>query len=165
MDALEALKTRRSVRRYLPAGVGRQELEEIADAARLAPSANNAQPWEFVVVTRPETREELAALAPNTAFLGNAPACIVIFCRASDHSLADGCAAATSLLIAATAKGLASCWVAGAGMPYASAVARLLKARGHHELVAIVAIGHGAEETALRPPKRLLADVLHWEEL
>ena len=144
----------------------REAIEALVDAARLAPTANNAQPWEFVVVTREETREKIAALAENGAFIGNAPVCIAVFCRETDHSLEDGCAAVENILIAATALGLGTCWVGGAGARYADDVARLLKARGHHRLIALVAVGTStAEETTLRPPKRLLADVLHWEVL
>ncbi len=163
MDAIEAIKRRRSVRRFLPRQLKRHVVEALVDAARLAPTADNAQPWEFVAVTRPESRERIAALSPNTAFVGNAPLCIAVFCRETDHSLEDGCAAVQNILIAATAQGLASCWIAGAGMPYAAEIGTLLKARGHHHLVALVALGHAAEDLGMRPPKRLLEDVLHWE--
>ena len=51
MDAILALKTRRSVRAYEPRPVPREIIEDIIDCGRLAASANNVQPWEFVVVT------------------------------------------------------------------------------------------------------------------
>jgi nitroreductase len=163
MDAIEALKTRRSVRRYLPKKVTRGQIEAMLDAARFAPTACNAQPWEFVVITGSETRARIAELGDNCAFLEHAPACVAVFCRETDHGLEDGCAAVQSLLIAATALGLASCWVAGAGAKYAPEVAKLLGARGHHRLIALVALGYAAEESTLRPPRRLLEDVVHWE--
>ncbi|HAI85465.1 MAG TPA: nitroreductase family protein, partial [Firmicutes bacterium] len=50
MDAIEAIKGRRSVRRYLSDSVPREIIEDIVDCGRLAPSARNDQPWEFVVV-------------------------------------------------------------------------------------------------------------------
>ena len=163
MDALEALKNRRSVRRYLPRKVPRSDIEALIEAARFAPSADNAQPWEFVVVTAQKTREQIAALGDNAAFLENAPACVAVFCRHTEHSIEDGCAAVQSILIAATARGLGSCWIAGAGMEYAPQVAKLLKARGHHHLIALVALGFAAGESTLRPAKRLPGDVCHWE--
>lgn len=51
MDTLEAIKTRRSIRRYTDEAVSREQLEEIIQAGRYAPSAENRQPWRFVVVT------------------------------------------------------------------------------------------------------------------
>ncbi len=163
MDAFEALKKRRSVRRFLPDPVSRAVIEEILDAARYAPSADNTQPWEFVVITRRQTLEELASHIPNAPFLGNAPAAVAVFCRQSEHFVEGGAAAVQSILIAATAKGLGSCWIPALDMPYEKQIARLLRARGHHRLLALVAIGYGAEETNLRPAKRLLEDMLHWE--
>jgi nitroreductase len=51
MDTLEAIRTRRSVRSYTGGKIPRADLETIVDAARLAPSGNNKQPWDFIVVT------------------------------------------------------------------------------------------------------------------
>jgi len=51
MEAIEALKTRRCVRVYTGQSVPREVIEDIIDCARLAPTARNEQPWEFVVVT------------------------------------------------------------------------------------------------------------------
>ncbi|HRZ17097.1 MAG TPA: nitroreductase family protein, partial [Candidatus Hydrogenedentes bacterium] len=60
MDALEALRTRRSVRRYAPGReIPRDTLGQIVDCGRLAASARNTQPWEFVVVTDPGRLAEI----------------------------------------------------------------------------------------------------------
>ena len=74
MDCLEALKTRRSVRRYKPDMIPEQDLLEIMDAGRLAPTAGNFQPWEFIIARDKETiaalrdatydRQELFATSP-----------------------------------------------------------------------------------------------------
>jgi nitroreductase len=165
MDVFDAIKARRSCRRFLPRAVARADIEAVVDAARYAPSANNAQPWEFVVVADQAMREELAAVCEEGAFLGNAPAVVAIFCRACDHALEAGAAACQTLLLAATARGLASCWVAGAGTGGTAAIEKLLGARGNQQSVALVALGYGEEETELRPSRRLLSDVLHWEHL
>jgi nitroreductase len=163
VDALEAIKRRCSVRRFLPRPVARDDIRALVDAARLAPTADNAQPWEFVAVTRPELRKQIAALGSNAGFAGSAPVVIAVFCRATDHCVEDGCAAVENLLIAATARGLGSCWITGEGARYAGDVARLLRARGHQRLIALVAVGYAAESAHLRPTKRLLDDVLYWE--
>jgi nitroreductase len=51
MNVIEAMHSRRSIRSYTPQPVDRATIEEIVDCARLAPTAMNDQPWEFVVVT------------------------------------------------------------------------------------------------------------------
>ena len=51
MDALTCIKTRRSIRQYKDKPIGNDILKEIIDAARLAPTARNTQPWHFIVVT------------------------------------------------------------------------------------------------------------------
>lgn len=163
MDAFEALKTRRSVRAY-DAGraVPREMLEQLADCARLAASARNAQPWEFVVVTGPAVRAEIASLASHGKFIADAPACIAVFCREGDYYLEDGCAATQNILVAARALGLGTCWVAADKKDYAPAVARVLDAPGGMKLVSLVAVGWPASVPS--PAKRPLGEVLHWEK-
>lgn len=163
MDAFEALTTRRSVRVY-DAGkpVPREMLEQLVDCGRLAASARNAQPWEFVVVTDPALRADIAALANHGRFIADAAACVAVFCRDGDYYLEDGCAATQNILVAARARGLGSCWVAGDKKDYAPAVARLLGAPGGMKLVSLVAVGWPA--TVPSPAKRSLDEVLHWEK-
>ena len=81
MDAIEAIKTRRSVRRYTSEPIPDEVLEELIDCARLAPSGHNEQPWTFVVITDPEVRERLAQEAKKGRFIAEAPACVAVFCR------------------------------------------------------------------------------------
>ncbi|MBC7107090.1 MAG: nitroreductase family protein, partial [Firmicutes bacterium] len=58
---LEAIRRRRSVRRYRPDPVERETVDRLLDAARWAPSAGNLQPWFFYVVTEARLKRELAA--------------------------------------------------------------------------------------------------------
>lgn len=161
MDALEALRTRRSVRAYSAAPVSRGMLEQIVDCARLAPSANNLQPWEFVVVTEGEMLRKIAAAANHGPFIASAQACVAVLCKQGRYYLEDGSAATQNLLLAAHALGLGACWVAGDKKPYAEEVAGWLGAPPEYRLVSLVAIGHPAEDS--HPPKRPLPSVLHWE--
>ncbi len=163
MDTFDTIKKRQSIRRFLPEPIPRGDLEGLIEAARLAPSAHNTQPWEFVIVRKEETKEQLAAVAENGAFMANAPAVIVVCCRRTDHALEDGCAAVENMLLAATSKGIGSCWIAGAGKPYAEEVKQIIKTPGHQQLIALIALGYAAEQPTLRPSKRLLDDLLHWE--
>jgi len=64
MDLYEATKSRYSVRSYLNKPVEQEKLDRILDAARLAPSGSNRQPWKFVVVRDAETRKKLVPTYP-----------------------------------------------------------------------------------------------------
>jgi nitroreductase len=161
MDAICALKTRRSVRAYTGEPVAREVLEDIVDCARLAASAINIQPWEFVVVTARETLARIAGATDFGKFIATAPACIAVFCRDTKYYLEDGSAATQNLLVAARAHGLGSCWVAGDKKPYCEAIRELIGAPAGMHLVSLVSLGRPAEEPA--KDKRPLADVLHWD--
>ncbi|RKY01307.1 nitroreductase family protein [Candidatus Poribacteria bacterium] len=162
MDAIEALKTRRSVRSFKPDPVPREVIEEIIDCARLAPSAMNLQPWEFVVVTDESMRKRIADLTDYGKFIAQAPVCIAVFCKDVKYYLEDGCAATENILIAARARGLGSCWVAGDKKFYAESVAELLGVPKGYKLVSLIALGYPDREPGM-PSKRPLSEVLHWE--
>ena len=163
MDALEALRGRRSVRAYdAKRPVTREQIETIVDCGRLAATARNVQPWEFIVVTDPAVRAALAVLAVNGPFISDTPVCIAVTCQEGAYYLEDGCNATQNLLLAAHALGLGSCWVAGDKKPYAGAVEELLGVPKDHKLVSLVAIGHALSVPS--PRKRPLAEVLHWEK-
>ncbi|TRO50072.1 nitroreductase, partial [Candidatus Bathyarchaeota archaeon] len=72
MNIFDAIKTRRSVRKYKPEPVLDEHLKQILEAARLAPSAGNKQPWRFVVVRDPELRRKLGVIARNQTWVGDA---------------------------------------------------------------------------------------------
>lgn len=161
---IEAIRTRRSVRQYRPGPVSRETLNTIVDCGRLAPSSNNRQSWEFVVVTEPQTLGRLAELCTFGRFIRDAAACIVV-CGdyAGNRSLyLDGAAATENMLLAIHALGLASCWVQGYDKPYGPAVLQLLGIPEALELVALVPVAHPAREVAM-PKKRPLDQVMHWE--
>ena len=161
MDALEALKTRRSVRAYTREGVAKEVIEDIVDCARLAATARNEQPWEFVAITDADTRGRVARLATHGGFIADAPVCIAVICKNCDYPIEDGSAATQNILVAARAHGLGSCWVAGDKKPYAEALRRVTGAPDGYRLISLIAIGHAASVPS--PGKRALSDVLHWE--
>ncbi len=162
MDALTALRTRRSVRSYEERAVPREALETMVDCARLAATARGEQAWEFVVVTEQRMREQLAALCPNGKFLASTPAAVVVLCRETTYYLEDGCNATENLLLAAAALGLGTCWVAGDKKPYADELRQLVGAPGTgYKLIATVAVGYPAAIPS--PTNRALEEVLHWE--
>ena len=164
MDTLTALKTRRSVRRFTGEEVPEEHLREIVDCARMAATARNEQPWEFVNVRTPALREEIARLADYGKFIVEAPACLAVFCKETKYYLEDGAAATENALLAAHALGLGSCWVAGDKKEYAEAVRQLLGLPAGYKLISLIAIGYPAESKAAGPLKRKLIDVLLWEK-
>jgi len=125
MDVLECIKTRRSIRKYENKPIPKEIIEDIIDCARLAPTANNVQPWEFVVVTEKATREKLAEIADYGKFIKDAPVCIVVFCKDTKYYLEDGSASTENILLASWAYGVGSCWVAGDKKKYAEQVKKL----------------------------------------
>ncbi|MBI4668069.1 MAG: nitroreductase family protein [Elusimicrobia bacterium] len=163
MDAFEAIQQRRSVRLFSGQPIAKEALERIADAGRLAPSARNLQPWEFVVVTDRRMLGELGAMAEAGRFLAQSAAAIAVFCRDTKRYLEDGSAATQNMLIAATALGIGSCWIAGDKKPWAGQVAERLGAPPDYRLVNLIALGYPKEKTA-SPSKRPLSEVVHWEK-
>ena len=161
MDAIEALTTRRSVRRYLPKPIPPESIEAIVNAGRLAPTARNVQPWEFVVVTESAKRAQIAAITEYGKFIAEAPVCIVVLSKQTRYFLEDGSAATTNMLNAARALGLGSCWIAGDKKPYAGRIVELTGAPADLLLISLVAIGHPVDIPT--PPKRTLGEVIHWE--
>ncbi len=162
MDAIEALKTRRSVRAFTSQPVPRDVIEQIIDCGRLAASANNVQPWEFVLVTDSAVRGRIAGTTNHGKFIADSPVCVVVLSRETKYYLEDGSAATQNILLAARALGLGSCWVAGDKKPYAPEICRLVGAPEGCRLISMVALGYPAEHP--EKSKRPLADVLHWEK-
>ncbi len=75
----EAIQSRRSIRRFAPDDVPAEMIEQMLEAARLAPSASNRQPWRFLVVRDKEVRKELRRICMDQRFVEEAPVVIVCF--------------------------------------------------------------------------------------
>ena len=75
----EAIKTRRSIRKFAPDDVPEEMIAQMLEAARLAPSGGNRQPWRFLVVRDQELRKELRQICMEQLFIEEAPVVIVCF--------------------------------------------------------------------------------------
>lgn len=75
----EAIKTRRSIRRFVPDDVPDEMINQILEAARLSPSGSNSQPWRFLVVRDAEKRKELRRISMNQRFVEEAPVVVIAF--------------------------------------------------------------------------------------
>ncbi|MBO3803254.1 MAG: nitroreductase family protein [Candidatus Brockarchaeota archaeon] len=155
MDALEAIAARRSRRSYAPTPVEKGKIAQILEAARLAPSAANAQPWHFVVVTDPRKRKSLSEGGIFAKFLSDSPV-VVVCCGDKEASpkwhLVDTSLAMQNMVIAATALGLGTCIV---GSFDEGQVRKLLRIPERFAVVALLAIGYALEK------RDLAADLLH----
>jgi nitroreductase len=84
----EAIERRRSIRKYKPDPVPDEHIMELIEAARLAPSGSNAQPWRFKIVRDEATRKKLAVAARGQQFVAQAP--VVIVCCADIEGYIKG---------------------------------------------------------------------------
>lgn len=116
MDTLEAILTRRSIRRYSDRPVPGETVAELLRAAMAAPSAGNEQPWQFVVVEDQATLHAIPKYHPYSAMLKEAPVAVVV-CgdvrleRYKGYWVQDCSAAMENLLLAAHALGLGAVWL------------------------------------------------------
>ena len=164
MDMMEAIKLRRSIREYKNKPIPKEILEKIVDAARHAPTAKNIQPWEFIVITQPETLKKIGELAQNGRFLAQAKACIAVYCSDTKYYLEDGCAATENILLAATALGIGSCWIAGDKKPYCTQISSLLNVPPTYKLVSLISLGYPESEKEFRAAhKKSLTSLIHRE--
>ena len=163
MDAIATFQARYSCRDYLDKPVPRELLERLIDAGRRAPSARKVEPVFYVVVTDGGMRHQIAQVADFGRFIAQAGACVLVFSHDTKYFLEDGCLAAENILLAATALGLQSCWVAGHGKPYAATIAQRVGAPADVKLIAMLAIGY-AREPGRQPEHKPVKDVLHWEK-
>lgn len=146
MDALEAIRDRRSIRRYQRKDVPDDKLAQVLEAGRWAPSAHNSQPRKFVVVRDEKTRKELARIATYGSFLAEAPVAIavVIDPSLSNHPVEDGAAATQNMLLAAHAVGLGSCWIGSYGSAYEERAKRILGIPDDKRLLSLISLGFAA---------------------
>lgn len=115
MDIFTALYSRRSIRSYEAGEVSREEVHTLLDAAMIAPSAGNARPWQFVVITDKDILEKIPAINPYAAMAPKAPLGITVCgdTRLEKYSgfwVQDCAAAVQNMLLAATALGLGAVW-------------------------------------------------------
>ena len=164
MEFFEVVRARRSIRRYEKgARIPPEHVRAMLEAARLAPSAKNLQPWYIVVVRDPERKRALARAAMGQAFVADAG---VVFVCLSDPRRSprwhdkDAMIALEHIALAATALGYGSCWI---GAFDEEAVRRVVGAPAGLRVVAMVVVGVPAESPPPRP-RRPLSQLAFSEE-
>lgn len=147
VDILDVIRTRRSIRRYTRAPVSEEDIGKLLEAGSWAPSADNSQPWTFVVLRSLEVRKKLAAVLPWGGFLSQAALgiAVVIDETASTHAVEDGAAATQNMLLEAHSLGLGACWIGTYGSTHEASVKKVLKVPEDRRLLSVIAIGYPAE--------------------
>ena len=161
MDVLQAIKARRSVRRFLQKEIPKEILDTFVDAIIWAPSAGNLQSRKFYFVFNQQIKERLVNAAWGQDFIAEAPLCVVgcADLRIKNHygnrgselyTIQDVSASIQNLLLEAQEQGLASVWV---GAFQEAEVSEILNFPSYLRPIAIVPIGYAAESSV--PPKRV----------
>ena len=164
MNVFEAIKTRRSVRKYKPQPIPEEHLNQILTAAQLAPSASNRQPWRFIVVRDPEIKRSLGVAARNQTWISDAG--VIIAALAMDKknpeiserwAERDVMTAIEHMVLAAWELGYGSCWV---GAFEEDQVKGLLKVP--KEMTVIILLPIGVPDQQPEPKSRkALAELFH----
>jgi nitroreductase len=145
MDVFEAVKKRHSTRAYELKSVPEEKLNRILEAARLAPSAGNVQPWHFIIVKDREKRETLAKGGRYARFLAESPI-VIVGCgdqKASPNWYkVDVAIAMQNMVLTATEEGLGTCWI---GSFNENQVKGLLKIPENLRVIALMALGYPRE--------------------
>ncbi|MBD3183473.1 nitroreductase [Candidatus Poribacteria bacterium] len=162
MDFMEVINRRRSIRKYKPDAIPEEDIKDIIEAARLAPSWANSQCWKFVVITDPDVKSQLAKA--GNSWIENAPVIITICADPTkpgtkgdqEYYMLDAGIAMEHLILAAANKGLGTCWI---GAFDEKAAAKALGVPDNIRVVASTPLGYPAEEPSQRP-RRKLEDVM-----
>ena len=168
MNVYDAIKTRRSIRAYKPDPVPEDKLNKVLEAARLAPSGKNGQPWRFVVVRDPAIRQALVAACKGQTCLAQAPVVIAV-CGADAEAyqkqggymtsmVMDTAIALEHLMLAATVEGLGTCWI---GAFNEGEVRKILNVPANLRIVALTPLGYPAESPNPQPRKELKEIVIN----
>jgi len=183
MDTIEAIKTRRSVRKFADRAVEPEKLQTVLEAVQAAPSWSNMQCWRMVVVQSAETKATISDLSYVESFfatrgyktnpaqkgLADAPVIIVV-CAVPEQSgemggqpyyMTDIGIAAENLMLAAHAVGLATVFV---GVFDEEKLGDLLDIPPGVRIVGLFPLGYPLTEAKAGPPRKPLDETVHYEK-
>lgn len=147
LDVLEAILSRRSIRKYLDKSVPDDLIRKVLEAGRWAPSGGNRQPWKFIVIRDKEVKRRIAEATTGGKFLAKAPVgiAVVIDPQASRHPMEDGANATMCMLLAAHGLGLGACWIGAYNSIYEDEVKEILSIPKELRVLSIISLGYPAE--------------------
>jgi len=159
MEFYDVINTRRSIRRYLKKTIADDVLERVLEAARVAPSGGNAQPWRFVIVKDEQKKKKIAHVCYEQDFVAQAPVvlvCCSVECSSGyepwldDAGWRDTVIAIDHLILAARNEGLATCWV---GAFYDKKVGKIVGVPADVNIAMVVPLGYPASKSAFKETK------------
>jgi nitroreductase len=162
MSVLDTIRERRSVRVYKSDPIPRESLLRVLEAARLAPSGKNLQPWKFILVQDSELKRKLAKASNAQDFIADAPLVLVAcgFPEECYRSMGrymkswpvDVTIALEHLILQAQEEGLGTCWI---GSFEEDEVKSLLDVPGHVKVLALTPLGYPGEVPKFRGRKSI----------
>jgi nitroreductase len=169
MDVMEAIRKRCSVRAYQERPVEEEKLNNILEAARLAPSASNRQEWRFIVVQNKDTRKKLMKAARNQTFVGEAPVIIACCAETDSHVMSCGqlcypidvAIAIEHIVLKATEEGLGTCWI---GAFYEEQVKEILGISDSIRVVELLSLGYAAKPCSPHKDRLSLREIVMYEK-
>ena len=171
MKFLDLARRRRSTRGFRIKEVPEQDLYYILDAGRWAPSANNIQPWRFIVVREEEHKKKIAKACYDQDWLAKVPVLVVICSltkkverqfpgKGKLFAKQSVAAAIQNILLAAEEKKLAACW---SGVSSEKKIHKELIIDDNVDIHAVLAVGYPVHRDTV-PPRIPLADLIFFEE-
>jgi nitroreductase len=189
MSLYDSIVSRRTIRQFRQDPPALESLQKMVNAARLAPSAANRQPLEFIIINEPEVRSRLFPLLKWAGYItprgnpqpGQEPtAYIVVLANTSIREKGyewDAGAAVENIILTAWEEGIGTCWLASIDR---QAIGELLHVPSSFKIDAVVALGYPAEQPVveeldgsveywkdesgrLHVPKRPLDSVIHYD--
>ncbi|MBU7014727.1 MAG: nitroreductase family protein [Theionarchaea archaeon] len=164
MDVFDAIRNRRSIRKYRKDLVEDEKIQKCLEAAQWAPSASNKQPWHFIVVRNENTRKSLSEMHPYGRFMKESPVVIVVLGdpdKNPKYFLMDACIATQNLLLAAHAQGLGTCWMGVIDAEFEKDMKALLGIHDPLRILCCVSMGYPDESrTSSRRP---LSDMVSYD--
>ena len=164
MDIFQVIRDRRSIRKYKADPVEREKIEQVLDAARLAPSWKNLQCWRFLVLTEPDRKASLLAAFPDDnpgkQAIAMAP-CVIVVCadpeqsgneNGLDYYIGDTAIAFEHLCLAAKGLGLGTCWM---GWYAEGPIKAALGIPDNIRIIGMTPLGYPDQEPKPRPRKEL----------
>lgn len=177
MDFFEAVAKRKSIRKFLPKNVPIEDLKKMIESARLAPSALNSQPWEFIVINDSAKKKKIRELYENariklglyqqdTLFIENAALVLVCSKPTSQWHVFSTALSVENLVLAATALGYGSVVTTSAvsSEEQQKFFRKECNVPKELEIVALVAIGF-SDEIPKPKEKRKLEQIMHFEKI
>ncbi len=167
---LEAIEKRYSVRHYKDQPVEEDKLTEVLEAARLAPSGHNFQPWKLVVVRDRATIRSMVHAIGEQQFVEQAPVLIVACMNGAgyhignryDGAIIDIAIAIDHMTLQAVSMGLGTCWL---GNYDGDEVGALAGIPPENPVVALLTLGYPDESHPHRPrPRKPLDELVCWEK-